>query len=95
MEKIIITSHAKKRLRQRFGLPCKAHARHAIKAFMEGIFAKDHPHKPTAIYFRVQQERDETKALIIYNDGLYVYGYDYDKATPTLITVYQLNRVII
>lgn len=88
---MIVTTHAKRRLRQRLGLKSKACIRHAIKAFYDGFLARDYPHKPTAKFYNSKQEKDHSKCFIIFRNEIYIFTYDYKKELPILVTTYPMG----
>tara|TARA_R110000851_G_scaffold332934_2_gene510503 strand:+ start:3344 stop:3634 length:291 start_codon:yes stop_codon:yes gene_type:complete len=72
---IRVTSHAKKRLRQRLGINYSGSGRHALKAFKCG---------------KILQGLDDDKGMLIEYLGFkYVYGLDIEEKRPVLISVYR------
>lgn len=71
---IDISRHAQKRLSQRLGLPYRAHKRHALAAFKDGLI--------------VQPMENFEKMLIEYHDRFYIFGLSKCGTIPVLVTVY-------
>ena len=73
MQKVIITKHGKKRLKQREGLPKRVHLRHIHKVLMNGVY----------------EYRDKQKNIfyIVHNSMQYVFGLT-DRLRPVFITVF-------
>jgi len=71
--KVTITHHAKRRIRQRLGIPYKGALKHARIAFFKSEI--------------VQPLQNNTRMLIVYNGHEYVFGLDKDYGCPRLITV--------
>ena len=71
---MIITRHAKKRLKERLGLPKRAHARHIMKVAEKGM---------------VHSKNGLAIVLMLYNDFLYIFRVD-DTSSVKLITAYSI-----
>lgn len=89
-ESLIITKHAKKRLKQRIGLKPRAMLRHAIRAFKNGVIAVEHQNKNIAAWFRGEQEKDKSIMYVIFGSWVYIFGLSEDRV-PVLVTVYKLE----
>jgi len=75
MKKIIVTEHAKRRIRQRLGIPYKGAEKHAREAFYRGLI--------------IQPLKNNTRALIVYNNQRYVYALHEEHKCPVLLTTYK------
>ena len=74
---MILTKHGKKRIKQRLGLPKRAHLKHIKKVLEEG-----------AIYFK----NGYKELKIIYNGFLYIFAFS-DKKEPIFITTLRDREV--
>ncbi len=70
---MIVTKHGKKRIKERLGLPKRAHERHLQAVISKGI-----------LYSREKLE----KFQIVYQGFLYVFALD-KKLEPILVTTYR------
>lgn len=73
---VIITRHAKRKLRKRLGIPNNGQKKHVLKAFTEGKL--------------IQPLENEQKALLSYKDFYYIFTIDKSYTTPILITAYPI-----
>ena len=76
MLKIIISKHAKRRLRKRLGISSGGQERHVYRAFVDGT--------------TVQSLDDEQKMLVVYNRFYYIFALDPIKRQPVLLTVFPI-----
>lgn len=76
--KVTITDHAKKRIKQRLGIPYKGALKHAARAFKGGRI--------------IQPLEGHTRMLINYRGYEYVYSLDREHQCPRLVTVYPENK---
>jgi len=74
---MILTKHGKKRIKQRLGLPKRAHFKHIKKVLEQGI-----------VY--VKNGYKELK--IIYNGSLYVFAFS-EKREPIFVTTFRDKEV--
>ena len=72
---MIITKHAKKRIKERIGLPKRAQYRHVEYVIRQG-----------ALYSREGWK----KFMIVYHGFLYVFALD-KTLTPILVTTFRVN----
>jgi len=70
---MIITKHGSKRIKERVGLPKRAHLRHIEKVFSCG---------------EIFSEKTSEKLNVIYNGFLYIFSF-IEKKEPILITTYK------
>ena len=71
---VIITKHAKKRMKQRLGIRSKQQKSHASKAFKDGEI--------------IQPLKNNTRILIKHKGYEYIFGLSKQRTCPVLITVY-------
>ncbi len=72
---MIITKHGNKRIKERVGLPKRAHSRHIKQVLKKGI---------------LHSRKGYEKFKIIYNGFLYIFALD-NGLQPILVTTYQSN----
>jgi len=75
---MILTKHGKQRIKERLGLPKRAHERHIKSVLSKG-----------ALYSREGWK----KFQVVYQGFLYVFVLEH-KLNPILITTYKVNREI-
>ena len=73
---IIITKHAKRRLRKRRGISSGGQKRHVYKAFMEGT--------------TVQSLENERYMLSLYDNFYYIFALCERTKQPVLLTMYRI-----
>jgi hypothetical protein len=74
---MIITKHGKLRIKERVGLPKRAHLRHVQKVLSGGL---------------LHSRKGFEKFQVLYHGFLYIFALD-DKFQPILVTTYQSNEV--
>ena len=74
---MILTKHGKKRIKERLGLPKRAHLKHIDKVLRKGIiYAKD----------------GYKNLKIIYNGFLYIFAFS-EKKEPIFVTTFKDEEV--
>ena len=74
---MIITKHGKLRIKERVGLPKRAHLRHIQKVLSDRLLLS---------------RKGFEKFQIIYHGFLYIFALD-NKLQPILVTTYQSNEM--
>jgi hypothetical protein len=74
---MIVTKHAKKRIRERLGLPKRAMLKHLNIVVRQGLW---------------ELAKDNHTFQITYNNFLYLFDYNRE-LDPILITTYKLNSL--
>lgn len=77
INRMIITTHGKRRLRKRLGLKYTSQLRLVIKAFTDGV---------------IISKGKNNSMLIKYNGNIYVFGWDFNNYAPLVITAYNENE---
>lgn len=75
---MILTKHGKQRMKERLGLPKRAHERHVKTVLSKGV-----------LYSREGWK----KFQVMYQGFLYVFALEYE-LNPILITTYKIEREI-
>ena len=70
---MILTKHGKKRIKQRLGLPKRAHLKHIKKVLEQGVVYVKHGYK---------------ELKIIYNGFLYIFTFS-EKKEPIFVTTFR------
>ena len=76
---MILTKHGRQRIKERLGLPKRAHIKHIKRVLDEGV---------------VFINRGYEELKVVYNGFLYVFSFT-DKLEPIFVTAFRENEVLL